>query len=138
MSGWAPTRGRLASYRGSLYYFQPNGSSCYLYEFAEDFGERQRAAFTLAPWNLEEPTHEQLEKFKEQQKVPSPTRYPLQTVETALHPDERKPDEERAKGEKEEKEERENAEEDTRQKEESEGKDTEVEKMAEETEHERG
>jgi len=44
------TRGCMVTYEGTghttVYYFQPNGNSCYLYENKEDVGDKQKAVFT--------------------------------------------------------------------------------------------
>jgi hypothetical protein len=41
-----PTRGDLVVYLNTLYYFQPNGNFCYLYESLMDVGKRRLAKHT--------------------------------------------------------------------------------------------
>lgn len=41
-----PVRGDLVSYEGNYYFFQPNGSSCYLYKRACDVGEKHLAEYS--------------------------------------------------------------------------------------------
>jgi len=42
----SPQRGDLVEYRGELYYYQPNGGNCFLYEREEDVGDWPKRAWS--------------------------------------------------------------------------------------------
>jgi hypothetical protein len=46
MSETGPRRGDLVVYNNILYFFQPNGTSCYLYAKQEEVGKRSLALHT--------------------------------------------------------------------------------------------
>lgn len=56
-------RGGLVIYRGHVYYFQPNGNSCHLYDRLEDVGHRVRAAHSTSQKVVQEPTDEDIQNF---------------------------------------------------------------------------
>ena len=53
---FAPTRGDLVVYQNDLYYFQPNGTSCYLYHRRSDIGQTHLAAFKPSLYSLRKPS----------------------------------------------------------------------------------
>jgi len=55
-SSFLPASGDLVSYKGGVFYFQPNGSSCYLYKNRDDIGNRDLAAYTPARRSIKKPT----------------------------------------------------------------------------------
>jgi len=69
MSIFLPNRGDLVSFHDAesgldeLYYFQPNGHTCYLYEFKENLGDRFYAKHTPMRRSVHRPTYEQLSQF---------------------------------------------------------------------------
>ena len=52
MSSANPKRGDLVCWRGNVYVFQPNGSSCYLYSDRSNLGHRELAVATPAKRNV--------------------------------------------------------------------------------------
>jgi hypothetical protein len=46
MSEAGPRRGELVVYNGVLYFFQPNGTSCYLYVASDEVGKRELALYS--------------------------------------------------------------------------------------------
>ena len=56
MTSWPPHRGDLVCYLGNIYYFQPNGASCYLYASRDNIGFTDDADHTPATTSLVQPT----------------------------------------------------------------------------------
>jgi hypothetical protein len=52
-------RGEIVFYQNKLFYFQPNGSSCYLYEKLEDVGDTKKSAHAPSRHQVHELTDEQ-------------------------------------------------------------------------------
>ena len=58
--GWRPQRGELVGYNGKPYYFQPYGTSCFLYERPEHVGCRDLSTaavsrYLVVPWTGDPP-----------------------------------------------------------------------------------
>lgn len=61
---YARVRGDIVQYAGKAYYFQPNGSTCYLYNHKEDIGKTELAVHTVARWKVD-PGEEEEEEVAE-------------------------------------------------------------------------
>lgn len=47
-----PRRGDVVWHKEKLFFFQPNGSECYLYQYEEEIGAKARAVRHPARWNV--------------------------------------------------------------------------------------
>lgn len=56
MSEAGPRRGELVVYKDVLYFFQPNGTSCYLYAKGEEVGKRELALHMPNMKSVRKPT----------------------------------------------------------------------------------
>ena len=54
-------RGDAVVYNGHLYYFQPNGSSCFLYEKLEDVGKKEKKVFSPSKAKVQRATLQQVQ-----------------------------------------------------------------------------
>jgi len=61
-------RGERVLYNGKIYYFQPNGSSCYLYRRKKDVGIRDLAACTAAKTSVSRPVKRETAAFTQYKK----------------------------------------------------------------------
>lgn len=52
---WQPKRGDVVKYRGRLYFFQSNGTSCYLYEYRDIVGLVARSSCQTSRANISRP-----------------------------------------------------------------------------------
>ena len=53
---FTPRRGDLVSFLNDVLYFQPNGSSCYLYKRRQDIGKTSLAKYSPARECIRKPT----------------------------------------------------------------------------------
>lgn len=60
---WEPSRGCLVRYRGELFYFQPMGSACYLYDHADEVGRPQFRRYYPGKKQVYQPDKEQIAHF---------------------------------------------------------------------------
>jgi hypothetical protein len=72
MSEAGPRRGELVVYNGVLYFFQPNGTSCYLYVASEEVGKRELALHSPNMKSVRKAT--EAETMLVRHLVPQPTR----------------------------------------------------------------
>jgi hypothetical protein len=78
MSEAGPRRGELVVYNGVLYFFQPNGTSCYLYGKLDEVGKRELALHAPNMKSVRKPTV--AETLLVSQLVPQPSS-PLEPLE---------------------------------------------------------
>ena len=64
-----PKRGQLVSYIGNIYYFQYNGSSCYLYEKQHSIGITHAAAWCPSRKSLVQPTAQDVDAFLRREQI---------------------------------------------------------------------
>lgn len=62
-TAYYPSRGSIVKFRGKLYYFQPNGTACYLYRYESNIGRPERACHRPGRLNVLKPTDSEIAKF---------------------------------------------------------------------------
>ncbi len=67
MADWTPTRGSLVAYKDELYYFQPNGTSCYLFASLANMGIAGAHVHAVARASIREPTKADIDAFVDKQ-----------------------------------------------------------------------
>jgi hypothetical protein len=73
-------RGCLVSYKDTVYYYQPNGSSCYLYNTRDVIGDTSKAVVEVGRGSVRKATKAEVEEFVST--LPPPRPY----IKTAVHP----------------------------------------------------
>lgn len=63
MSQFAPKEGSIVKYRGQLFYFEPFGYRCFLYDNADEIGRPFLSRFQSCVAHVYRPTEEELDAF---------------------------------------------------------------------------
>jgi hypothetical protein len=79
MTPMGPRKGDLVVHENSLYFFQPNGTSCYLYLKLENVGKSRLADKTASISSVEKATEEDMKLIVNPTPKPSP-REPLELL----------------------------------------------------------
>ncbi len=64
-----PKRGQLVSYIGDIFYFQPNASSCYLYEKGYSLGIYHAATWCPSRKSVVQPTAQAIDSFLRKEQI---------------------------------------------------------------------
>lgn len=59
-----PKRGDVVKYRDRFYFFQPNGTSSFLYRYQEEIGAKGRAVLRPARWTVRVASNEEAIRYK--------------------------------------------------------------------------
>ena len=59
-----PKRGDVVKYKDRFYFFQPNGTSSFLYRYQEEIGAKGRAVLRPARWNVRVASEEEAIRYK--------------------------------------------------------------------------
>lgn len=81
-------RGDVVKYDGQFYFFQPNGTSSYLYRYYEEIGSKGRAARRPPRWNVVKASPKEAEAYRRTHlKVLDPSRRKLKVPQEAPPPE---------------------------------------------------